>query len=184
MSLRHDEALKWDDQKGYCDYLTGIPVTPELFEDYALILGGFAGNTDPDIYAAFRDYNADVSREERFPTYAGYVEDNVGNYEHLLRAVDVSLPGGLEERESIVFWLCKLQLEYERLFPMCGACGQRHRDPRECDLHPDKERRSAHVTIDVTVWDQDDPEAYVRQHLSFATADPDAIFVDDIFPDD
>jgi len=182
--MRHEEAVKWDDQRGYCDFLTGVPVTPEIFEEYRHVIGGHQDNTDPDIYAAFRDYNADVSRDERYPTYAGYVEDNVGNYEHLLRSIDMRLEGAEVERESIAFWLCKLQLEYERLFPMCGACGQRHQDPRECDLHPDKERQGVHVTIDVTVFDQDDPEAYVRQHLSFATADPDAIFVDDIFPHD
>lgn len=181
---RHDEAIRWDDEKGYCDFLTGIPVTPEVFEDTAIILGGHNGNTDPDVYAAFRDFQADVSREERFDNYPDYVEDNVHNYEHLLRCIDPALEGAEQEKEAIEFWLNKLQQEHGRLFPMCGACGQQHRDPRECDLHPDKERRSTHVTIDLTVWDQDDPEAYVRQHLNFATADADCIYVDDVFQDD
>lgn len=93
---------------------------------------------DPDVFAAWGDYNADVFDEERYHTYSDYVETSVLNYGHLLRIADPSVhpdgrQAGEDEVQDLKFWYDKLKAEYDRLFPLCGACGQVHAKDRPSD---------------------------------------------------
>jgi hypothetical protein len=127
---------------------------------------------DPDVFAAWGDFNADMDPQDRYPTYAGYVEDQVQNYEHLLRVADPGAhPDGREageqEVQDLTYWHHKLTEEYDRLFTLCGACGQVHAKdrPAECDVAP-----GVRVMLEVWVTSSeaggpDDPKALVRDMI-------------------
>ena len=123
-------------------------------------------NQDPDVFAAFNDYQADVSAGERYGSYAEYVDSSKENYEHLLRT-DGSDPEHPEWREDVQFWLTKLNKEYERLHPLCGACGTQHQinAPAQCNVAPG-------VRVFVELWvsspevgGPEDPQAFVRDRV-------------------
>lgn len=118
---------------------------------------------DADVFSAWGDYNADVSDEERYHTYADYVESSTTNYEHLINSADApshphGLQAGLTEVEDLTYWHGKLKAEYDRLFPICGACGQVHQinAPAQCDVAPG-------IRVFLEVW-VTSPEAGGPEH--------------------
>jgi hypothetical protein len=137
---------------------------------------------DPDIQAAFNDFNADTHiTGDRYDSYEEYVRESVDNYEHLLRQIDPSVEGAKEESEAIRYWLDKLIAEDERLRPTCGACGQRH-IPDDCDL--DYEVIDLTVDLSVTIRSSEDPVKYVRNAMSFRDERGNSVTVTDVFRND